>query len=146
MFTLKIEGGDELAAALKSLPDRVSKKAMREALLEAAEPIRAAASRLAPRRAPEPDIADHIVIAAGRSSGVSVAVGPSKDFHYGLYLEYGTVKMSAHPFLRPAFDSTRQKVIDAMTDELWRLLAGRGILRSVTSDSVVKAPGGSGLL
>lgn len=147
MFSLRIEGGEALAKALQSLSERVAKKTMREALADAAEPIRRSASRHAPRRPPAPDIGQNIVISTGRNpQGVSVAVGPAAGFHYGMFLEYGTVKMPAQPFMRPAFDETAQKVIKTMSESLWTMLASRGISQSVTAEVPIQSEGGGGLL
>ena len=33
---------------------------------------------------------------------------------YGQFLEFGTAKMAAQPFLRPAYDAARSKAIAAM--------------------------------
>jgi len=52
----------------------------------------------------------------------AIAVGPRQDFFYGIFLEYGTVKMSALPFMRPAFDSTRDEALTILKDELWALM------------------------
>jgi len=40
----------------------------------------------------------------------SVKVGT--DVEYAIFQEYGTSKMAARPYLRPAFDENRQKVVD----------------------------------
>jgi HK97 gp10 family phage protein len=36
------------------------------------------------------------------------------------FVEYGTVKMPAEPFMRPAFDTGKSEALTAMTDELRR--------------------------
>jgi len=43
-------------------------------------------------------------------SNTEVRVGT--DVEYAPYLEYGTKKMTARPYLRPAMDENREKVID----------------------------------
>lgn len=144
---MRIEGGAELASALQSLSAGVSKRATREALAYAAEPLRRRASQHARRRAPAPDIADNIVISTGRNpEGISVVIGPAKGFAYGLPLERGTWKMQAYPFMRPAFDETASDVLRTLSDALWRLLAMRGIGRSSTLNLPVQTTGGAGLL
>lgn len=42
------------------------------------------------------------------------------DLFYAHFIEFGTVKMSARPFLRPAFDAGRQAALDRMTQTLRR--------------------------
>src|SRR5688500_7814828 len=113
---MRIEGGAELAAKLRAMPERVSRRVQREALTIAAEPIREHAASIAPRRPGAPDLAEHIVISNARSQegGVAIAVGPSteqrsdQDRRYdvqGVFVEYGTNDTPAQAFLRPALDT-----------------------------------------
>lgn len=129
-IAMRFEGGAELADALRGLSTRISKQMLREVLTEAAEPMAERASRLAPRRPGEPDMADHIAVMTSRSeTGAAVAFGPTKEFFYGLFQEYGTVHNKPHPFLRPSFDEGASKALDTIGAALWRELAGRGISR-----------------
>ena len=45
--------------------------------------------------------------------------------HYAVFLEYGTARMAARPFMRPAFDASQQKAVEAfskaLSDELGKL-------------------------
>lgn len=52
--------------------------------------------------------------------------GLEYDAYYGLYLEFGTRKMKAQPFMRPAFDNNFHQVLSDYADALkqkleWRL-------------------------
>jgi len=84
-------------------------------------------------------LADHIAISLARSVGsveggrgrsvkvtdyqAAVAVGPEKPYYYGLFLEYGTIKMRrAWPFLRPAFDETAPTSLQIIQREIWAAL------------------------
>jgi HK97 gp10 family phage protein len=142
-MSVRFEGGKELAAALASLPARVSKRFVKEALMEAAEPMRKSAASMAPREPGAPDIADNIVISAARggkdafgdAKAQAVNVGPAKGFFYGHYQEWGTVYHAAHPFMRPAFDQNTMKALSILSTSLWRELASKGIGRSSTSNA-----------
>ncbi len=127
MITFKLEGGKELAAALKNLPDAISLRVQREALRAGAEPMRAHAASLAPRGPDAPHIADNIVIGAAsgkaaeefiREDAAAIAVGPSKDFFYGFFWEYGTIKQPARPFMRPAFDTQAPRSLEIIGQRL----------------------------
>lgn len=37
------------------------------------------------------------------------------DVHYAWFLEFGTSKMPAHPFMRPAFDTAARPIADGIT-------------------------------
>ncbi len=139
MITMRFEGGEELAAALAKLPAKLSKKVLVEALKGAAEPIRKAASAHAARRAPAPDLADHIGVAkAEYGEQATVKVGPEKGFAYGLPLEIGTIDTPAQPFMRPAFDANAEKSLKLVGDAIWVELAGAGVSRSSTMDTDVE--------
>jgi HK97 gp10 family phage protein len=140
-FSITFEGGAELAKALDELSVRVGRKVMREVLTEAAEPIRKAASSMAPRAPGAPDIADNIGISIPQKSQyldiksemAVVAIGPTRGFAYGVPLELGSVDTAAQPFMRPAFDAASGKALQIVSDATWRELAGRGIQRPMAS-------------
>lgn len=139
--TITFSGGKELAATLARLAEAPTKRVTTEALTEGAEPIRAAASRLAPRRSPHPDLADHIVVSTQRikhEETAAVAIGPADGFAYGLPLEIGAAHAPAQPYLRPAFDGNVGKALTTITGAFWTILARMGIARSVSAPS---APG-----
>jgi HK97 gp10 family phage protein len=53
----------------------------------------------------------------------SVFVGPSfKDAFYGYFLEFGTSKSAAKPFLQPAFDNHKEEVQEKMAEVIKREL------------------------
>ena len=60
----------------------------------------------------------NIVVRAG---DVVYLVYPDQDAFYALFLEYGTVKAPARPFMRPAFD---RSVRDAVTRFQERVISG----------------------
>lgn len=137
--SLRIEGGDRLARTLAQLPERTSRKMLRDTLVKVvATPIQQMASAMAPVAPGAPDLADHIVVSAGRGSKAAVVnVGPSKEsrsdepqISYGLqgfYVEYGTNDTPAHPFLRPAFDGTAHRTLGEFAGEVWHALISKGI-------------------
>lgn len=145
------EGGKELAANLETLSKALSRKIQREALMEAAEPMRSRMSELAPRSntSSAVHLADDIVIAPARGQDqqeVAVAVGPSPQTFYGSFQEFGTARHEAQPFARPAFDEEVDEALDILAAALWRELAARGISRTVNAPTTPSAPGGGGLL
>lgn len=127
-------------------------------LKAAAEPMRSAMEAHAPVAPGAPDIKANIVISpatkvpdepgspsrAREDSETAVAVGPSKDFPYGVPLEFGhvTVGASPHfvearPFARPGFDTTQSQTLRLIQDGIWNLL------RSLTAKSPTGGSGGT---
>jgi HK97 gp10 family phage protein len=139
------EGGKEIAAALQTLSDRGARAVQREALADGAAVIRPAIAAAAPRRPPAPDIADHIVVSRinqGDAHGGGLAVGPERGrFFYGRFLEFGTVKMAPHPFMRPGFDATVGDALTTIGQSFWRELAAKGVSRTTVAPSVPSGPG-----
>lgn len=130
MISLTFSGGQELAKAINALPSAVSIKVQREALAAGAEPMRAEAEVLAPRGPDAPHIADNIIISIPRTGladvsdeAAVVAVGPDKKYFYGFFWEFGWRYHSAHPFMRPAFDTKGAECVAIIGKQLWASIA-----------------------
>lgn len=123
--SMRFDGGKALAATLRAMPKSQSRAAQVDALLEAAEPITVVARRMAPRRPPAPDMADSIMAMQTRrrldvsDTETGVIIGPAKRHFYAFFLEWGTAKMSAHPFMRPAFDTQKERSLKILQRRLW---------------------------
>lgn len=127
---LRIEGAEALSQQLRALPGRVSRKMLVQALLEAGGPMRARISALAPRGRSAPHLADSLVLQQQRGSmegGPVVRIGVTRDFFYGYFVELGTSKMAARPFVRPGFHASTAPAVDHMKRAIWAALLGRGI-------------------
>ena len=141
MNSIEFTGIDELLANLKRIGKNL-KDVTPRALKAGAEPIRQAASQIAPYdpNSPGPHLKDNIIVSdvytatlwdletqmpsgnrlsAGDHSkdGDSyVEVGPQRGavdkFFYGKFHEFGTVKMKATPFVEPAFYAKRNECME----------------------------------
>lgn len=145
------EGGSELARNLDLLPDRVSRRVQRDALLAGAAPVRQQARATAPRAPGAPDIADNIgaSTALGPNGEPAVAVGPVVGFHYGIWLEEGNSRQGAQPFMRPSLDSETTRALKVIGEHLWDAIRSRGFALSsskTSSGPVLGGPGGAGIL
>lgn len=54
---------------------------------------------------------------AGKLGVAEVHVGTALS--RGLFQEFGTVKMGAHPFMRPAWDANKQRAEEIIASQLW---------------------------
>lgn len=56
------------------------------------------------------------------STGRSASENPGGDTFYWRFLEFGTEKMSARPFMRPALESSADQVVSTFADKLGKQL------------------------
>ena len=139
MVDMKLDGFKELAEAMRELGPRVAKNFLRSAVQTGAALIRDEAKLLAPVSTPgeksanqspsgtlkraiaikrERDSRDifsakySVFVRAGGMKGVN-AYGKTDAF-YARFVEFGTSKMAAKPFLRPAFDHKKEAAVTAI--------------------------------
>lgn len=131
---LELKGFKELAAAMRELPERVAKNALRSAVGAGAAEIRKEAKLHAPvdsgrlktsiyqKQIREPSGQYKQVFFVGARNGPKRKKGGTKDYSqsawYWRFVEFGTAKMAASPFLRPAFESKKEAAIDAIGKKL----------------------------
>jgi len=142
--TIKLNGFKELSDKLKAFGPNVAKNGLRTADFAGAKIIRDAAKTAAPfksgllqaniiashRRTPE-YVAEYTIMVRKAPKYIKVAVradtlknrlkGRASKYHalagpqiYGRFLEFGTSKMAARPFLRPAFLNNVTAALDAI--------------------------------
>lgn len=128
---IKIEGFRELERALaEDLPRATARNTLRRTAVNSMARIERAAKSKVP--VDDGTLRDSITtknakaqrqagsVKFARSTGVEVMTGPTgrQEGGYGAFQEFGTVKMAANPFMRPAADTEGQNVIDEVRDEL----------------------------
>lgn len=136
-----IAGLKELQAALKELPDRIAKNVLRGSVNAGATVIKKEAQQRAPLYTgtvqaghPPPGTLKRAVYQKGikelsnavkQTFFVGVRKGKkyqkqgkngnlSQDAYYANFIEFGTVKMPAHPFMRPAFEAKKLEAVEAI--------------------------------
>ena len=115
-----LEGMDEILDRLKELGQRAA-PAENKAIYAGAEIVRDNASRRAPRSSEAKEhLADNIVISEPKQdeNGKYVEVGPKAPFFYGKFLEYGTSKMTARPFMGPAQAESKKQALETIRQTL----------------------------
>lgn len=145
--TFKIEGAEALNSRLKTVSEDIKYKGGRFALRKAAQVIRESAKENA-RRLDDPqtaaDISANIVErwsgrtfkrtgnlmfrvgvmggAGGRLTSEQLSGNPGGDTRHWRYLEFGTEKISATPFMRPAVTKNLQAITAKFVSEYNRAL------------------------
>jgi HK97 gp10 family phage protein len=115
-MSLQLHGMQELLRQLEQVGSE-AERIKKDALLAGAEVVQQAASEKAPRDTGK--LAENIVISDIKEDG-TVDIGPDRDRFYGLFLEFGTSKMAARPFLQPAFEENKEQVQQKMADVIRR--------------------------
>ena len=127
--TAKVEwlkGSDQALAEVGK--KSTQKNILIRTLKKAAQPIDDMASALAPKLTGRLQVSVIIgtkltrsqrssAYKAGKLGVAEVHVGTALS--RGLYQEYGTIKMPAHPFMRPAFDANKANAEKIIGTELW---------------------------
>jgi len=128
-FSAKVQGLDQLKAVLLGLPDKLRRRALRNALAAGARLVRDAAKKAAPRIQPQAravqrgerrpgTLASALRVRTSKQArqqgavGVFVNVKPAKgaqrgakkptDPFYWRFVEFGTKRMRPLPYLQPA--------------------------------------------
>jgi len=109
-----IEGVEELEVNLKKMAASLEYKNMGPVYLEGAELVRDTIQQKAPlgptgnlKRSPIAKLMPFKGTYVTAIAGIDRKIAPHAHL-----LEFGTVKMSPHPFLRPAWDETRPQVLE----------------------------------
>lgn len=146
--SVKVEGLRELGEAMQALGAEVSAKIADRMVSKAARMVRDEAKKAAPVRTGF--LKQNIIVKRMRKSETDLTseyrMGVRKyklkyantkfnvrkrragtyygvdDAYYWRYLEFGTVKMAARPFMRPAFDNNRMRAVEVMKATGQRLL------------------------
>lgn len=138
----EVKGLKELNEALQQLPQNIAKNVLRGATSAGAAVIRKEARQRAPvfdgqmsdnhpppgtlrksvyqsqRRMLSSAVKQvfHVGVRTGKS--LKDKAGRTLDAYYWRFVEFGTSKMAARPFLRPAFEAKKQAAVDAIKDYL----------------------------
>jgi HK97 gp10 family phage protein len=126
---MRITGVAELISKLRTLDDKVRRKALRSGIAKAGRIIAKDAKDRVQRRSGQLARSIGSKVKVYRNGGAVVAiVGPRKGFkiivdgkpvdpvRYAHLVEAGTSHSAAFPFLRPAVDENQQRILGAIAD------------------------------
>lgn len=117
MLDKKIADWDELDTVINGMVRDLNGPALQTAVNAAGGEILKEVETRAPVRTGKLKASIHTLAYSKENRAKSVIqVANSKRGgiqHYAVFIEYGTAKMAAEPFMRPAFDASQQKAVDA---------------------------------
>lgn len=117
---MKIEGFENLSTKLASL-GRKGAILEGKALKAGAEPLqKAMQDHINVSSKDQPHLKYNIVVSRTKNDGYDnryKEVGPDKELAWrAKFLEFGTTKMSARPFMAPAIDETPEEILHRMAE------------------------------
>lgn len=128
-------GEEKVIAAIDALEKKLKRKILSKALRAAAKIQLRAARQMAPVRTGRLRDSLKVRVAPGRNkkrggkvikmgvyTGKKTDLGITDDTYYPAYLEYGSSKMPAQPFMRPAFEASAAESKQAATQIIKREL------------------------
>lgn len=140
----EVVNGDALRNVLRAAEEVASESVLRQAAVAGARVIHREVKLRAPvdkgiyegkqGKHPPGFLRDHIIIAFDDEQSVpgklaSYLVTWGKEAFYGRFLEHGTSKMAADPFLRPGFDAKKKAAAAAVAEVIQakakELMSGR---------------------
>ena len=117
-FNVEIVGLRELDRALQELAWPAARRALRKGMRKGANVVRDEARAKAPVRTGKLRKAIRTRERSEDAGNMRFAVEVPRRAFYGRFLEYGTSKMAAKPFLRPAAEGKTEVAVGAMRDAL----------------------------
>lgn len=130
--SVKVEGLAGLNAALAEVGKKATQKNLLvRTLKQIAKPIDDQASALAPKDTGKLQISvitGTQLTRRQRSSAYKAGTYGVAEVHVGtalsrgLFQEFGTYKMPAHPFMRPAWDANKEKALVSFSGIMWEEL------------------------
>jgi HK97 gp10 family phage protein len=122
-MSIKVAGLKELERKLLTFEPKLGRKIIRQALRSGAKVIHSAVKADVPVETGA--LKESLKVRAMRkrkhSYGVMIATSEGwfkGDEFYGAFLEFGTSKMPARPFVRPAFDSEKDNAAKIIVNEI----------------------------
>lgn len=108
---------------LFSLKGATAKALTRRSMIKSLEPVRVFAEFKAPERIgvlrSNIKISSKAKPRARKRSDVEVYVGPDRSVRQAIPQEFGTIKHSPSPYMRPAWDAKKFEVLVTFEGEMW---------------------------
>ncbi|MFA5866916.1 MAG: HK97-gp10 family putative phage morphogenesis protein [Actinomycetota bacterium] len=125
-MSTQVIGEEKLLAQLADIAKAVQGDDLEEAAQAGADVVEAGAKGRVQERTRRLKDSIHTEVSKKTETLVEVDVAPDKKEFYGQFVEFGTSKMGAKPFMRPAIDENEDKVAEAVKTTLKSKIDGIG--------------------
>lgn len=117
MANVEIEGMDNLLNELEKLGE-AGEKIEKIALVKAGDKVKEAIVAEAPNRTGALKRGIKVSKLKRVDGGSFVEVYPSKDVYYSAFLEFGTTKMKANPFMSRGYEGSKEEAERVIEEEI----------------------------
>jgi len=116
-MTVIVENLPALQRDFADLTAKMQRQVLRAALQKSARLVARSAKQKVPRRtgALQKAIGTRTSV---RSATAESTIGFNRKAFYGRFIELGTSKMAAKPFLRPALDENQRQIVDTFIESI----------------------------
>lgn len=120
----EIKGLEELIKNLNALPDKLEKRVIRRSVRKGANIIKAKAQDYVPVREGKLKKSIKVSGVKAKPGVIAFKIRPTGNkkrgvsVFYDRFVENGTSKMAAQPYMRPAYDEAGEDVLNAVIDDI----------------------------
>jgi HK97 gp10 family phage protein len=115
---MDLEGMEQLLREIERMGLEVETQLEEQALQAGAEILKSKIEETVPVRTGK--LKANIVVSDVKNGSIDIGPDQQGEAFYGHFLEFGTSKAKAQPFMGPAFESNKQTVQDKMADVIKR--------------------------
>ena len=117
MADMKLEGMENLLNEIEKL-GKTGSRMENKALREAGDVVKEAIQKEAPIRSGKLKESITVSRVKNKDGAKRVEVGPDKDVFYSRFVEFGTVKMKANPFMARGYETSKDSAMETIEKNL----------------------------
>ncbi len=117
MADMKLEGMENLLDEIERL-GKTGSRIENKALREAGNVVKEAIQKEAPIRSGKLKESINVSRVKNKDGAKRVEVGPNEDVFYSRFVEFGTVKMKANPFMARGYETSKDSAMETIEKNL----------------------------
>ena len=114
---MKLEGMEDLLNEIEKL-GKAGSRIENKALREAGDVVKEAIQKETPIRSGKLKESINVSRVKNKDGAKRVEVGPNKDVFYSRFVEFGTVKMKANPFMARGYEVSKENAMETIEKKL----------------------------
>jgi HK97 gp10 family phage protein len=114
---MKLEGMENLLSEIENL-GKAGSRIENKALREAGDVVKEAIQKETPIRSGKLKESINVSRVKNKDGAKHVEVGPNKDVFYSRFVEFGTIKMKANPFMARGYETSKDSAMETIEKNL----------------------------